>query len=136
MIICTTSKSVSFSGCDEKLASLVSKCTKLLSLHAKLSLNQSRSFEYVLSDSSVSQLKTQSFVHIIENCKQDHESAMNLLEYFLCLLDFPNKTVAHLVLNARTSANLSTGKLSLNTPRNCLHALIYILDEFVTKSSS
>ena len=127
-------KIVSFSGCDEKLASLVSKCTKLLSLHAKLSLNQSRSFKYVLSDSSVSQLITQSFVDIIENCKQDHESAMNLLEYFLCLLDFPNKTVAHLVLNAGTSANLSTAKLSLNAPRNCLHALTYILDEIVTKS--
>ena len=124
-------KIISFSGSNEKLTSLVRKCTQLLSLHAKLSLNQSRSFKYVLSDCSISQWITQSFVDIIENCQQEYESAANLLEYVLCLLDFPNKTVAHLVLSAGTSKSQTASKLTLNSPRNCLHAVTYVLDEIV-----
>ena len=106
--------------------------SEVLSLHAKVSLNQTRSCKYLLSEPAVATMLNHATVSIIEEYHSDSDSALNLLQYICSLLDFPRATVAHYLLgleDARKPNQVLTASI------NALHAITYVLDNFIIEAT-
>ena len=104
--------------------------TEVLMLHAQVSLNQTRSFKYLLSEPVTASMLNQCIVSIIEDHSSDPDSAMHVLEYICSLLDFPKATIGHYLLGLEDGRKQNQ---VLVASINALHAITYILDNFIAE---